>query len=138
VQKLMQVPDLRHCVCSGRVRRWEAGPIKVQLKIAVVREGIDGGPMAHPMPPPPRKFPQMVPWFRVVSVLDGLSARLVTPGTYSATTECPPYLANWASTCLTGSFSLDFLDTLFTTDLVTVESVFNRKVTGEGHCLRRR
>ncbi len=72
---------------------------------------------------------RIVQSFRVVIVRDGLSARLVTPGTYSATTECPSR-ANWASTCRTGSFSFAFLDPLFTTAFVTVESVFSKNVTG--------
>jgi len=58
--------------------------------IVVVREGIDGGHDAHPVPHLPRKSPRMFQSFRVVFLRDGLSARLVTPGTYSVTTEGLP------------------------------------------------
>jgi len=100
--------------------------------ILVVHEGIDCGPEAHPVP---YLLPDVPPDGPVVPccVLDGVSALVVTPVTYSATTECP--LANWVITCITGSFSFAFLDPLLTTDLVTLESVFSKNVTGEGHCL---
>jgi len=72
---------------------------------------------------------RMVQSFRVVIVRDGLSARLFTPGTYSATTECH-FRANLATACRTGSLSLAFLDPLFMTDFVTVESICSKNVTG--------
>jgi len=52
VQQLLPVPDLRHCVGSGRVMRWEVGPIETEVMFVVVNEGIDGGPEAHPVAPP--------------------------------------------------------------------------------------
>jgi len=107
--------------------------MKGEVMIVVVREGINGGPEANPVPQVLQDIPRMVQSFRVVSALDGLSARRVITGTYSATTEFPTF-ANWANTCPTGSFSVAFLDPLLTNDLVTVDSVFSKIVTVERHC----
>jgi len=53
----MQVPDLSHRVCYGRLRRWERVPLKGEVTIVVVREGIDGGPEPHPVSHLPEDIP---------------------------------------------------------------------------------